>query len=74
MNEHPYIPLKLCCEYHNIEASVIISLVEMELFTVETINEKPSISIEVIDLLESILRLHNDLAIYAEGLHAILHL
>lgn len=74
MNEHQYIPLKLFCEYHNVEISVVFSLMDMELFTIVTVNNEPSISIEEIGSLESIIRLHNDLEINAEGLHAIVYL
>ena len=74
MDERQYIPLKLFCAYHNIEIAVITSLVDIDVFTVVVINDEPAISIEEIGLLESVVRLHTDLAINAEGLHAIVHL
>lgn len=74
MDTTGYIQVKLFCHHHNIESSFIDSLHGLHLIDIEKINDEDYLLQQQLPDIEKLLRLHEELDINAEGLHAIFHL
>lgn len=68
------IPANEFCAIHHIEVSFIHSLEETGLIDLTTIEENGFIPESQLQLLEKIIRLHNELNINLEGIDTITHL
>lgn len=66
--------VKEFCVHHNISSEFIISLHNNELIQLVTVKRTMYIPENGLQLLEKIIRLHNELQINIEGIQTILHL
>ncbi len=69
-----YIRIKEFCKGHEIAESFIYDLQEFHLIRIQFKDEEPSFDEEALPGLEKLLRLHRELDINPEGLHAVNHL
>lgn len=74
MEKTAYIHLEEFCVHYNIEMAFVLQLQEYEIVRIETTNDQMMIPDYELSKLEKMVRLHHDLAINPEGLHAIFHL
>lgn len=71
MKQSTYIYIEEFCTHYNIEVSLVHQLVEYEVLTIETSNDRDVIDIGELPKLEKMVRLHQELDINPQGLHAI---
>jgi chaperone modulatory protein CbpM len=71
MSQMEWIAVDIFCTRHHIDSSFLVSLHEMGLVEIITIEEKKFVAASSLYDLEKYARLHHDLDINAEGLHAI---
>ncbi len=73
-NEQHLIPVQEFCTCHEVELAFIDTLNEHGLITVTMIQATPYIYPEQMQHLEKMIRLHYDLGINIEGIHAVSNL
>ncbi len=74
MENEQLIPAEECCTNYNIEYSFISSLQQYGLLEITTIKETRFLTINELQKLEKMIRLHYELEINLEGIEAITHL
>ncbi|MFS4467887.1 chaperone modulator CbpM [Maribacter sp. 2210JD10-5] len=74
MEKTTYIRIQKCCDQYNIELSFIRQLQEFEIVQIESTDNDPMVPIEELPKIEKMIRLHRELDINPQGLHAIHHL
>ena len=74
MQDEDVIPASEFCVHHNIEMSFIYSLKDYGLIEFSTIEERIYLPVSQLELLEKIVRFHNELEINLEGIDSIVHL
>ncbi|MBD3629075.1 chaperone modulator CbpM [Cyclobacterium sp.] len=72
--DESYIPIDLFCENCGVEISFIHQLSEFGLCEIVILEEKSYILTDQVSELERLSRLHYEMEINIEGLHAIVHL
>jgi len=68
------IKVSTFCSSHGIDMSLLNIFQEFELVHIKVIESEPYLAQEELPVVEKMLRLHNDLGINPEGVHAIKHL
>lgn len=74
MQAENLIPATEICSHHHIEVSFIHSLHEYGLIEITSMEENVFVHEAQLNELEKLIRLHYDLQINLEGLHAVMHL
>ena len=74
MNTQDYILIQQFCSHYNVPVSFINALKEFELIDIIPINNELYIDKTLIKDVEKLIRLHYDLDINLEGIHAITNL
>ncbi|WP_274473852.1 chaperone modulator CbpM [Mangrovimonas aestuarii] len=74
MNPEYIISVEEYCISHNIKEDFVISLYELDIISIKTIETRQYIYDEHLPILERMTRLHEELGINVEGLEAISHL
>jgi len=74
MSTRNYIRIRQFCSCHDINESFVRSLQEYEVIEVVEINNEPHLHEFELPKLEKMLRLHQELEIDPQGLHAVHHL
>ena len=74
MNPEYIITVEEYCISHKINEDFVISLYELDIISIKTIETKQYIYDEHLPILERMTRLHEELGINIEGLEAIMHL
>ena len=74
MQTEQLIQVDTFCEYHNIEFSFISSLHDFGLIEITQKEEKSFIPESNLEMVEKLVRLHNDLHINLEGVEVITYL
>jgi hypothetical protein len=74
MNTQDYILIQQFCSHYNVPVSFIDALKEFELIDIIPINNELYIDKTLIKDVEKLIRLHYDLDINLEGIHAITNL
>lgn len=74
MENEQLIPAEDCCINYNIEYSFISSLQQYGLLEITTIQETRFLTLNDLQKLEKMIRLHYELEINLEGIEAISHL
>lgn len=74
MNTKDLIPIEQFCEIYEIEFSFINSLNDFGLIELTYIDKNEFIALEKIQVIEKIIRLHNDLGVNFEGIDIITNL
>ena len=74
MENQELISVNLFCQLHSIHISFISTLQEFNLIKATEIDNQLYLPVEDLVDLEKIMRLHNELHINPEGLHAVLYL
>lgn len=71
MSTNDLIPAEDFCINYNVRLSFINNLEEFGLIEIRTMNDTPFIPLDQLPALERMLRLHTELNINLEGIHAI---
>jgi hypothetical protein len=71
MNSEQLIPTEQFCTHYSVTASFVTELNEIGLIETVTIDETNFIQIPQVTKIERMIRLHEDLNINIEGIHAI---
>lgn len=74
MNTKDLIPIEQFCKIYEIEFSFINSLNDFGLIELTYIDKNEFIALEKIQVIEKIIRLHNDLGVNFEGIDIITNL
>lgn len=69
-----FIPVDTFCHYHSIDVSFINRLHEFNIIEVVHVNDSDQLRVRQLTEIERLIRLHNELDINEEGLHAVSHL
>lgn len=71
MNSDMYISIKTFCKINRVDESFVQVLNEYDILTIEKQNKEAVVALEALPILEKMVRLHKELDINPEGLHAI---